>query len=331
MSRAGWIAVWMVIGLNCSVWAAQGPLPTQIRFPLHLLFLTPRPVSAELPPKGSLELGVSLDFSRVNLYQASERWTINQDMEMTVAEISLGYAVTKRTAVRLILPVASMNSGFLDHFVNEYHEMLGIHSVVPDNLFAYEASKDGQVWLKGASGRVELADVTLSAQWEWLPSVSHDGFCSSLMASVKLPTGSPRRGYGSGRTDIGFFLPSQWSGRQWSFYLMPGYIWPSDPDTDNVKVGARQSMSLFAGTSYAYNERWQWLLQFDYFESLLEHTGIEAIDDGALEMTFGLRYRTGGNWAYEVGFSEDIFTIAAPDFTVHMGVVWLWRTGQGGA
>lgn len=329
--RSGRVALVLLACLACSAWADQGPLPTQIRLPLHLLFLTPRPVSAAVPPEGTLVLRASLDFSRISVYEESDQWVLIQDMEMTVAELSFNYALTDRVALRCDLPLVSMNSGFLDHYVNEYHEHLGIHSSTPDNVFVYEASKDGQVWLEGEPGRVALADITLSAQWSWLPSSSRSGWCSSLMASIKLPTGNPRRGYGSGRMDAGLFAPSQWHRQQWSFYIMPGIIWPGDPDTDNISVNARQSLTLFAGTSYIHNDHWQWLLQFNYFSPLLERTGIEMIDDGAIEMTIGLRYSVGRHLGYEFGFSEDIFTIAAPDFTLHLGVVWRWGAGPAGA
>ena len=122
--------------------------------------------------------------------------------------------------------------------------------------------------------------------------------------------------------DAGLFLPTQWDGRKWSFFLMPGYIWHSDPETQGADVSARGSYSMFGGIGFASSDRMKWFVQINYSSSPIEDTGISIIDDGAVELSLGFRRILNKNWHVEFAFCEDIFTRSAPDFNVHLGLVW---------
>jgi hypothetical protein len=183
-------------------------------------------------------------------------------------------------------------------------------------------SKGGEPWVEGSSAEFGWADITISAQWAVHRAGGAQRWRSSLIASAKAPTGNPDYGYGSGRWDAGIFFPNQWSFGHWALHLMPGFIYHDDPETLGADVQARESYSLFGGAAYAYNERWIWLAQMNYFSSPIEETGVERIDDGALELALGFRRVLGPNWRMEFAFCEDPFTLAAPDFTVHLGLSW---------
>jgi hypothetical protein len=333
MKLCSLLAALLLLGTVSAVAGDAGPLSAQNRFPLHLLFLTPRPASAVLPAQGALRGTVAMEYSSVYFDQRSSRWDVLLDMETTVVDLCLTYGLTPRLAVRLDAPLVSMNSGFLDGFLESYHNALGVGNYGredrPGDTFAYQVDKGGRRWLAGESGGFGLADVTLSAQWAWLPSCSDGQWSSALTASIKAPTGDSRLGYGSGRFDFGLFLPSQWSGRTWTLYVIPGYIWRGHPDSQDAGVAARDGYSLFFGAAYEYSDRWRWLAQVNYFTSPLEKTGISRLDDGALEVSLGFQRSIGPNRHVEFAFSEDLFTLAAPDFNIRLGVVWSWGEQAG--
>jgi hypothetical protein len=320
------LGIWVLLGSVPSVSADRDPLSVPNRFPLHLIFLSPRPTSAQPPSPGEFKAGLAIDYSSVYLDQHSDQWDFLMDMETTVVDLSLAYGLTEHLGVRLDVPLVSMNAGVLDGFLEGYHDALGVSNYGredrPRNSFAYQMSKGGQSWVEGESGEFRWADITLSAQWGLWPETSVRRWQSSLLVSVKAPTGDPDSGYGSGQWDLGFFLPNQWSLKQWSLYLMPGIIHHGNPETSRADVSARDSISLFAGAGYAYNERWIWLVQFNYFSSPIETTGVSRIDDGAVELALGFQRILNRRWRLEMAFCEDPLTLAAPDFTVHMGVVW---------
>lgn len=320
------LGFWVLLGSVPSVPADQGPLAVPNRFPLHLMFLSPRPTSAQLPTRGEFKAGLAIDYSSVYLDQHSDQWDFLMDMETTVVDLSLAYGLTERLGVRLDVPLVSMNAGVLDGFLEAYHDALGVSNYGredrPHNSFAYQMGKGGRSWVEGEPGEFRWADITLSAQYGLWPETSMRRWQSSLLVSVKAPTGDPDIGYGSGRWDLGFFLPNQWSFQPWSLYLMPGFIHHSDPETLGADVSARDSISLFAGAGYAYDERWIWLAQLNYFTSPIESTGVSRIDDGAMELALGFQRILNERWRLEMAFCEDPLTLAAPDFTVHIGVVW---------
>jgi len=327
-----WIIVLMVFGAAAEA-AGQGPLQVQNRFPLHLVFLTPWPTDARLPAKGTLKSTLSVDYSSVYINEQRSAWSALVDMEMGVVDLFLVYGVTSRLSISAQVPLVSMNSGFLDGFLENFHDAFGLSNYGreerPKNSFAYHISKNGLTWIRGDTSGFRWADMTVSGQMHLFQLNRTGRWTGTLLASVKLPIGDEDRGYGSGRFDAGLFLPTQWEGERWAVYLMPGYIWHGDPETRGADIGARDSFSLFAGASYASSERWHWYAQLNYFSTPLEETGISVLDDGAVELTLGLRRIMSENWSIEFAFCEDLFTRTAPDFNLHLGLVWSHDIGGG--
>lgn len=304
--------------------AGQEPIPTQNRFPLSFLFLTPRPTSAQLPDPGSIHTAAALEYSSVFMEESNDHWELLADMEITVVELSITYGISSQLAIRLDAPVASMDHGFMDGFLAGYHAALGLNNYGredrPDNDFAYHINKNSQPWVESEAGGWHLTDITVSVQSPLFSMAWPPKWKSAFLSSLKLPTGDAKLGYGSGNVDLGLFLPSHWRLDNWSFFLMPGVIYHGDPDTLGAHVSAQNSFSFFVGTSYEYNEKWCWLGQIGYMSTSIEKTSISKIDDGAYGLTIGVRRTFNRQYNIEFAFTEDIFTRAAPDFNMRVGL-----------
>jgi hypothetical protein len=314
------LVVWMVgMGYPSLSTADHGPIQSANRFPLHLMFLTPTPLSAELPPPGFLEATMSFDYSNTFINKSNSTWDLVIDMEMTVLGLELGYGIGSHWALRLDLPLVRMGDGFLDGLLENYHRALGVGNydrhLRPKNQFAYRVIKSNQVWFEGEPDRIELADPTLSLQYELVRPKLRRDLLSTLMIRLKLPAGDKEIGLGSGNFDLGLFAPSKWRFDPLSLHLMPGYVIVGDPETDGPRIAAKNLYGLFAGVAYDLNESWAWLLQLNAYSTPLEDTGIESLDDGALDLTIGFTYQLAHHWLFELSFSEDL-TRTAPDFTV---------------
>lgn len=322
---------WCLSGLAVLLWfcpsvaAYRAPLQVQNRFPLHLLFLTPRPTSPIAPTQGSLRTSMALEYSSTYFEHSNSQWDYLIDLEMTVVDLSFHYGISSRASIRLDVPLVSMNAGFLDGFLQSYHDALGVPNYGrenrPQNSFAYSVSKEGRTWLEGESGLFRWSDMTVSAQYVILKPGGQHRWTSALQGSIKLPTGDPDRAYGSGGFDFGLFLPSQWSLTSWSLFIMPGMMLISDPETRGADVSARNSYSLFSGLAFHYNDKWSWLAQLNFFTSPIEETGLSVLDDGALELALGFQRVIKQRWVVEFAFCEDL-TRAAPDFNVRLGLIW---------
>jgi hypothetical protein len=311
--------------------ADYGPLQTTNRFPLHLVVLTPRAVDAEPPEQGVVEATLALEYSNTYFNFRNARWDLLIDMEVLVADLSLVYGVSEKFALRLDLPLKSMQDGFMDGFLQNYHDFLGVPNYDredrPKDHFAYRAAKDGKLWIQGDAAPLQLGEARFSTQFS-LPSINIAGhpLNSSFLATVKIPTGDAGKGLGSERFDAGIFLPIHWKkGSRWSAYMMPGAIWIDDPKTLGAQVSARNSFSLLAGTAYEYNDKWRWLAQLNFYTSPFEKTGLDELDDGALELTFGFQRALSRSLYWEFAFGEDL-TLAVPDFNIRLGMTWRFNS-----
>lgn len=311
--------------------AGQEPIATQNRFPLSFLFLTPRPSSAHLPCSGSIQSVAAFEHSSIYMDESNDQWEVLADMEVSIVDLSMLYGISSYLAVRLDAPFVSMTHGFMDGFLANFHDALGLPNYGredrPENEFAYHIKKGDDIWIEGQAGGWHLADITLSAQVALFSLDWPMDWKSALLSSLKLPTGDSARGYGSGNMDLGLFLPSQWQYGRWLYYMMPGVIYRGTADTLGAHVASQNSFSFFMGGTYKYNETWCWIGQINYMSTPIEKTGISKVDDGAYVLTFGIRRNIRKNWDVELAFSEDVFTRAAPDFNVRFAVVLGYTKG----
>ncbi len=327
---AGWFAgLMVVVAAGGSAFADFGPLQTTNRLPLHLLFLKPRPVKAELPSRGSLETTLAVEYSNIFFEHRNNRWNVLMDMELMTTEFSLVYGLTSRIAIRLDAPLVSMSGGFLDGFLENYHDFLGTSNYGrenrPKNTLGYRAAKDGLLWLQGEAGTMQSADMTVSAQFELLKPGSDHNMAGSLLLCLKLPVGDEDIGLGSGRFDAGIYLPLEWSANKWSFFTMPGAAFISDPNTSGASISARNCYSIYGGVAYDHSRHTTWLAQLSYYTSPMEETGLDELDRGALELAVGFHHRIAGDWIVEFAFCEDL-TLAVPDFNLRLGLRRIKKT-----
>lgn len=308
-----------------AAWADNGPLASTNRLPLHLMFLKPRPVTVQPPQKGALTTTLALEYSNTYFDESNSRWNVLMDMEMTVVDLSLSWGVTSRLALRLDLPLVSMNNGFLDEFLGDFHDLIGVENYGredrPDNTFAYGVTKDGLDWVTGDNGGWHWADATVSFQYALKASKGPGKLSSALLFSLKVPIGNENRGRGSGALDYGLYLPVQWSAKRWTLYGMPSIAFIGDPQNDGVSIEARNSFGLFGGAAYDYSDRLRLLAQLNYYSSPIEKTGISELDDGTLGLDVGFQYALKEGRIVEFAFCEDL-TQAAPDFNIRLALKW---------
>ena len=331
MNAVKWGVILLLILSAGLALADQEPLQLKNRFPLHLLFLTPKPLSSQTPARGNLQTSLALDYSPVYFSHSNQDWGFLIDLEMTTVDLSFRYGLTSRLALKMDLPFVSLNAGFLDRFLEGYHDTLGVANYGreerPDNAFAYRVSHQGRLWIDATCGTFELADLTLSAQWQALGDSNTQTWAGSLILSLKVPSGAGDHGMGSGRFDYGLFATADRSMGPWSFYLLAGFAVQHDPDTLGARIQARPSYSLFGGIGYQYSDRMTCLVQINGYTSPIEETGLSEVDKAAVELGLGFQYLLDNNWQVEFAFGEDL-TRVAPDFTVRIDLAWKYRIGK---
>ncbi len=313
--------VWMSIQwLNTVHCTEMGPLRAQQRYPLYIMFLTPEPDSPSLIEKGRFMTSMSVDYTSIYIDETSQEWSALLDMEMTVIDLSLTYGITSRLNVSLSTPWISQNDGFLDDPLDTYHDFFGFPNYGrengPMNKFGYHISVDGEDWFDARSGGLHLGESVVSVKMQLTNSGRRQGLSSSLLASLKIPTGDEDHGFGSGRYDQSLVLLNQYRISPFILYLNPGLVFLSDPETHGADIHVNDMITLLAGIEYKARETLSLMGQLNFVTSPFHHTGIEQMDQDSLELALGFALRVSRDMIFEFAFSEDL-TRTAPDFTVH--------------
>ena len=319
-----WIAALISrMTVSASADSGLGPLQVKNQYPLFLMFLTPVPESAELVQPKKLETGLAIDYSSVYLNSVSNNWQALMDMELMVLQFSAAYGLTSNLTLAANIPLVSMNGGWMDGYLADYHDYFGFpnygRECRPQNDFGYSIKKDGEQWFDASSGGLHLADSTASVKIGLLDEKDNGHFSLSFKYILKVPLGNEKHGFGSGACDHGFLLLSSINLDSLIVYLNPGYILLSDPAISNPKISVNNIYTLFAGIEYMVTQSWSIITQLNCFTAPLEKTGISWLDQDSIELGLGIAFKAWHRGKLELAFCEDL-TRSAPDFNLHFKI-----------
>lgn len=297
--------------------AFEGPLAVKNQFPLFMHTDAPRLESAAV----ETSLTAGLAYSSVFVVRSSAHWSVELDAELAEFSLRLREAVGP-VEVGVELPVVFFSGGFMDGFLNSYHEAFGFEdygrSNRPDNQFLYEVRRNGSLIIQGSDGSPAIGDLRLSAKYALLrvdPVVS-------ARVDVELPTGDAKKGFGSGGLDAGVaLLADKKISETFRAYLNVGAVFPGDlkghqtVELDNFFYGGAAVEALLW-------KKFSLLGQVMAQGSPFPDTGIGSVDRTSVLLTFGGRYVSGRD-SIEFSITEDPNTAGAPD--VAFGLIYKRR------
>jgi hypothetical protein len=239
-------------------------------------------------------------------------------LDMEVTELAMRYRknIWDFVEVGIDIPLISFNAGFMDGFINSYHDAFGFsdygRSSRPDNKFLYEVRRNGVLVLKGQSGRIRVGDIKLTLKktlFKTNPSVS-------IKADIELPSGDAKHGYGNGSIDTGLALLIDTSfSKRVKAYTNIGVVFAGDLKAEET-VRLRDYIYGGAAVEALVWEKISLVGQVFIQGSPFPETDISAVDRTAVLLSLGGRYRSGKN-AFEFAFTEDPNSSGAPDFSFH--------------
>lgn len=300
-----------IIAFASAASASDSPLQVKNQFPLFLYLNSPYLETASYDDSFS----ITLSHSSIFMVRSSSDWSVNLDMELT--ELSLRYKkpVFNLFELGIEVPFLSLNSGFMDGFLESYHDTFGFsdygRSTRPKNEFLYEIRKDGVIIIKGENGRTSIGDIRISAKRMIL---SNDPEVS-IKLDLDLPTGDASNGYGNGSFDAGLsLLVNKKLFEKIKSYLNVGIVSPGDLK-GYEKIELKEFYYGGIGIEAAYWKSISILGQMSVQTSPFPKTGISTVDRTAALLSIGGRYYLGKS-SFEISFTEDINTAGAPDFTI---------------
>lgn len=303
-------------------------MPTRAISPVHLTFLAFRPRSATIQPEGSLGYSITSAYSSMfeNGFSANSKVVL--DGELWRNGFGLRYGVSPATDVEVEVPLVLATSGFLDTFVESFHELFLFPNSGRDERprFAYEMKvQHGSHDVYQLEGdELGLGDIPIVVT-QRLVEESSEHPALAVRVGVELPTGSESRGFGNGTVDFGGGVLAQ---RTWNRWTVTGAVdYVVTGDSTAFEHGGVEALDLYdaqCGVEYRWNDGVSLLTGMSFSSSVTHDIDIEELDSAILLVDLGAAWDLAGGSRLTVGFEEDAIAAAGPDFTFFVA----WSCGM---
>lgn len=296
--------------------------------PAQLTVLHLPPAATRVQPAG--ELQVRADAAYSSLWLLGQSATTNSswrmDGEILRVATSLRAGLGAGLELGLELPVAHTSGGFLDAFLIDYHETLGLPDQArdsnPRNEFEVAARRNGNVAWSVERDSFEWLDVPLWLTWQLRePGDGRPGLAAR--GGAELPTGDAERGYGSGTVEPGLGLLGELPLGGVDLTAHVQHSWAGTPAP--AKRGGLEFAdvtSLGCGCELPLTGSLHALVQVEWETSTLRRLGVPSAAREQFLLWVGGRYELADGLGLEVGFGEDLQGLASPDFTAWLSIVW---------
>ncbi len=309
---AAFVILLFIIPVSAAI-SFEGPLQIKNQYPVFLH------ADQQYLEKAALENSMTYSLSHSSTYtvQQSGQWTINLDMEITEINFRYRRIVRDLFEFNLDLPIIALGGGFMDGFLEDYHDTFGFsdygRSQLPNNYFLYEVKRSGTTIVEGKSG-INIGDIRLAVK---KPLLSSEDLTLSLRGDIEIPVSSAKKGYSNGSLDAGVsvLLDKRMSDRIMAHFNL-GYVFTGDVkgyerlDIDNFVHGG-------AAIEAVLSENWNIIVQVQGQSAIYPETDLLAVDRDAWLIAIGGRYKTESG-TLELSLTEDINTAGAPDFIINI-------------
>ena len=287
------------------------PLGSRNQTPLALLFVYMTPDRAAAIGKGELDLDIVFDYSNLIQEQQTENEFLRFDLEYLRTLVALKRGFGRGLELGFEVPFYVYYGGFLDPFVNSFHEAFGLPNLLrgqtPYGLVDFQYRRGDQVVLAGMSSFGAVGDVALGVKKTLYERSSS---ALAVRGALKLPTGDPQNLSGSGATDFGLGVAFDRIGPKYGLYLNANYHFLGAPE----RFETRDYFSFMVGADWRFKPRLAALLQMDYMRPPIVGEVLNLNQPG-IQLALGLRYRHSEAFTYEWRLAEDLSSFS-PDFTL---------------
>ncbi|MAF64345.1 MAG: hypothetical protein CMJ84_01625 [Planctomycetes bacterium] len=299
----------------------RGPLPARNQHPLALTQISLRPRRPLTTPRGDATLAVGVSYSSIEEIGSIDEQAVSFDGELLRIDSRLRYGLSGRSDLEVELPLLFTTSGFLDAFIESWHELLtlpgGGRTYVEDDQWQMTISDGDDVLFELEEDRLALGDLALI----YTSLFQEEGKRVPAMAwrvGVELPTGSESAGFGNGALDFGLGLAGEKNlGRVTSTF---GLAWRMPGQSEGFCASSahelENAIDLQLGGEYRWNDSLSLLGQLIWSGPMMSSIPVEEIDQEILDLGLGLAWDTGEESRLSFSFHEDLVAATGPDFSL---------------
>ena len=309
----------IVLLLAAASASSAQPIPVKNHSPAYFSLLYPEPETASTVERGKFSYVLEFDYSNIFYLSGSKEWQTNVDMELAqfTLDIRMGTAVsTMEVGIRQ--PFFYAGGGFMDDFILDYHEALGLHDypgqrAAPRKRYLYEIGHNGLLWNAPDPYRFSYGDTTV-----WIKKELYKGEIgiTSLKLLAQAPTASTTTGFGNGAWEKSAVFMLDISGDTIDSIFNAGIT-----DPGYIDRGERLDLNSFffahAAVTYGFTRRLSIIAQWSSVASPYAADLTPRFKKRWSALTFGLRYFTASKKQITIGLLEDL-SETGPDFTIHI-------------
>lgn len=295
---------------------AKGPLTIRNQNPVYLQFLNLTPTRAKAIKKGEMLAKMDINYSNIFERDFSATNNVLIDMELMRTALDFTYGFYDNMEVEMEIPFYHSGGGFLDSFIQKYHNFFGFpnggRELVPNNEYNFYFTQGGTRIYDVPEQAFTLGDIALDLKYNFLEE-------SRLMPAMafifyyKLPTGSRSKGTGSGNVDFGYGMAFEKSYKRLHGYLNVAYFTNGGQEELQNYINDVY-FSFMTGASYSVSKVVDVVLQLNGGTPVLKGAGMSSWDSFPMDLQFGVR---GSNpigsdsskikaIEWQAGFTEDL-------------------------
>ena len=302
-----------------------GPLNARSQNPLYLQFLAMPIESPQTLNQHQFETKVSTTFSNAFEYDPFANTIVNLDMEIWRTAIAFAYGVTDEIDIQIEIPFITNGGGFLDSFIQWYHNLFGLpnggRELVGNNEFHYDLIQGGNNLLGYTNTAFGFSDITLRFKYIFSERLRLPFFLAAT-GYVKLPTGQASKGLGSGQLDAGMSLFGEKSIKRFHFVTQVGVAVLGKSNALNP-IQKRAFFSFGQSVEFQILDALSVIVQLTGNTSAFKNTNTTVLSDPVLDLNIGfagavpLQHWFIDEFFYQWSFSEDIMSRGpSVDFSV---------------
>ncbi len=284
-----------------------------------MIYGLPTPVSARLLDTSESQLHLSLNLSNTLNDQRPTDENLFVDAETYQLNLIYDYGLNKRWMLRLQLPLIRHSGGFMDSWIDRFHELTNLPEDIrpfhPTDRIGIRYSRNNQDLLSISQAESGIGDIALQIAYQ--AEASGDSNLSYWF-SVELPSGDSDKLTGNGATDIAAWLAldRQLVDDLWT-YANIGAVYITDSD---VLTAQHKDSALFStvGLQFQARDSVQLKLQLDAHSAFYDSNA--ALLGRVIQLSFGASLYLDQTSSLDLAVAEDVVSGASPD--VNINISW---------